>query len=409
MKLPLLALTLLPCAVAQALTIELRYELPGSQFYDQPGAKAALRAAADFYEKLITDQLGAINPGQFAGATWTPTYADPLTPATTVNMTAQAGLVVPANTIIIYAGAMDLGMAAARAGAGGALLNVGGPVTWWNQVVNRGEPGAVQIVSGNYTLNPIDFAPWGGVIFFNSAINNWNFSTTDATGIAGPDALSVALHEMGHILGLGTYRADCSWTTRINSSNGLFTGPLATLSFGANPQTDGVHVLPGVTKGGAYGCFGIDHGKLAFPLMSASLPASDAFHVPTDLDLAMLRDIGWELSIPNRAISVATSPLGRVSVPTTTGFSYEIYRSSDLSAWGLPATVLEGNGKVLNWTDPNPSAKAFFRANRNPAVAAASMEAAAAVKKAAGDDAIPAALIPPSAPSPVMCDCGRVH
>jgi hypothetical protein len=400
----LAAACLLACPPAEALTIEIRYELAGSAFFDQPGAKEALRAAADFYEDLISDQLGAIDPAQYPGSSWIPTHADPLT-GLPVNMVAQTNLVVPPDTIIIYAGSMNLGTATARAGAGGVVLNVGGPLAWWNQLIGRGETGASQIVGGAYTLNPTDFAPWGGVIFFNSAVANWNFSTTDATGTAGPDALSVALHEIGHILGLGTYRADCSWTTRINPANGHFTGPLATQSFASNPPTDAVHLLPGSTKSGAYGCFGVAHGSLLKPLMSAALPASNNFYVPTDVDLAMLRDIGWELAIPERAASVSTGAAATLAVPTTTGFNYEVRRSTDLASWGDPVAVLQGNGLAMTWVDPAASPKAFYRVNRlTDAVAAA-----APVTGKSVDDSSAAILAPPAAPSPVMCACGEIH
>lgn len=399
----LAAACLLACPQTEALTIEIRYELAGSAFFDQPGAKEALRAAADFYEDLISDQLAAIDPAQFPGSSWIPTHADPLT-GLPVNMVAQTNLVVPADTVIIYAGSMNLGAAAARAGAGGAVLNVGGPLAWWNQLIGRGEAGASQIVGGAYTLNPTDFGPWGGVIFFNSAVANWNFSTTDATGTAGPDALSVALHEIGHILGLGTYRADCSWTTLINPANGLFTGTLATQSFESNPPTDAVHVLPGSKKSGAYGCFGVAHGALVTPLMSAALPASNSFHVPADLDLAMLRDIGWQLALPERAPAVSNLPAVTLAVPTTTGFNYEVRRSTDLASWGAPVEVLQGNGLTMTWVDPAASPKAFYRVNR----LADAVAAVAPVKQMAVGSSAPV-LAPPAAPSPVMCNCGGLH
>lgn len=405
MKLAIPLMLVATASCTEALTIEIRYELAGSSFYNQAGAKEALRAAADFYEDLISDSLGAINPAQYPGAAWTPTYASPVN-GNTVNMNAQANLVVPANTIIIYAGSMNLGAAAARAGAGG--INLGGSsLAWWNQVYNRGEPGAVQLVqvggNVNFTSNPTDFAPWGGVIFFNSSIANWNFSTSNATGTAGPDALSVALHELGHVLGLGTYRADCSWTTLINQANGKFMGPLALSSFGVNPQTDAVHVLPGVTKSRAYGCFGVPHGTAVFPLMSESLPVSNTFDVPTDLDLAMLRDIGWELTLPERQIGISKSAgAASVSVPTSTGFNYEIRRSTNLSSWGAPLATLQGNGQVKSWADSTVPSKAFYRMTR---VATTPASAVTLAVKDTGDSV----LLPAPVIKPVMCECDGAH
>ena len=408
--LPALLLAFASCS--QALTIEIRYELSGSQFYNQPGAKEALRAAADFYEDLIADRLGAINPADYKGAVWTPTYANPITGAE-VAMTAQANLVVPADTIIIYAGSANLGAPAARAGAGAAKLSSGGGLVWWNQVYNRGEPGAIRILSSGWGPPPTDFAPWGGVIFFNSAITNWNFSTSNATGTTSPDALSVALHELGHILGLGIYRTDCSWLTLI--SGGRFTGPLATQSFGTSPPTDGTHVVTGAARSPAYGCFGIPHGTPVLPLMSASLPASHTFNVPTDLDVAMLRDIGWELTLPERPVLISKeADTTQLAVMTSTGFLYEIHRSRDLATWGDPLATLSGNGGVLTWLDPvapakaNPAtAKAFYKVERSAAAAAAPVKAAVTGEPAP----MPGGTVlgPPVGPKPVICDCGSHH
>lgn len=409
---PAVLVALASCS--QALTIEIRYELAGSQFYNQPGAKEALRTAADFYEELITDHLGAINPAGYRGAVWTPTYAHPTT-GVEVAMTAQANLVVPADTIIIYAGAANLGAPAARAGAGAAKLSTGGGLAWWNQVYNRGEPGAIQITASGWGPSPRDFAPWGGVIFFNSSITNWNFSTSNATGTTSPDALSVALHEIGHILGLGIYRTDCSWLTLI--AGGRFTGPLATQSFGVGPQTDGVHVFTGSVKSRAYGCFGIAHGVSVLPLMSASLPASHAFNVPTDLDLAMLRDIGWEVNLPERPVLISKDAnTANLSVMTSTGFEYEIHRSRDLASWGEPLATLPGNGGVLTWADHGVAAKAdpgaakaFYKVER--AAAAAATKAAVTEETTPKTTSLPrgAILEPPVGPKPVICDCGGHH
>src|SRR5690606_8940405 len=68
-------------------------------------------------------------------------------------------------------------------------------------VATRGETGA----------DATDFGPWGGAITFDAAINidsesfDWHFGETTA-GLDDTkyDFLSVAVHELAHLLGFGT-------------------------------------------------------------------------------------------------------------------------------------------------------------------------------------------------------------
>jgi len=63
--------------VAQAITIQLDYSYDTNGFFDQPGAKEALRAATDYYEALLRDDLAAILPG--GGNSWTALTTNPAT------------------------------------------------------------------------------------------------------------------------------------------------------------------------------------------------------------------------------------------------------------------------------------------------------------------------------------------
>lgn len=400
---------LLPVA-GSGLTIDLRYDFDAAGFFNQPGAKEALRAAADFYEDLISDELGAINPMLFPGATWTPTYADPATGLATP-VPGKTNMMVPANTLIIFVGsaALPAGIAG-QAGPGGVTglsgegLNSGHP--WGNQVYNRGEAGAIHLVKSGgsivFTTNPTDFAPWGGTMFFNSALANWNFSTTNATGTAGPDAVSVALHELAHILGIGAWLPQNSWTTL--AVTGAFSGPLAAQSFGSQILTDGFHVFPNGTNSRAFGVFGRTHGTSVTPLMVGSLPHSNNFYVPTDLELSILQDMGWEIEPPGPVLQVQMNPGPRLRIPSTTGFNYQISRSPDLVSWldPLPAP-LAGDGTRLTWTDPQSANSAFYRVTRQKSQASATF-AAAPASLSAPDDGEKVAT--PDLPPACGCKCG---
>jgi len=392
-----------------ALTIDLRYDLDSGGFFNQPGAKAALRAAADFYENIIGDHLEAIDRTKFpAGATWTPTYAHPVTGIATA-VPGQANMIVPADTIIVFLGAANLGAATAKGGPGGVTglsaeaANSGFP--WANRVNNRGEAGAIQLklVGGipTYTTNPTDFAPWGGVLFFNSAMANWNFSTTSATATSGPDALSVALHELGHVLGIGAFVSQNSWTPL--AVTGAFAGTRAQQSFGLKVQTDGTHLFPFAATSPIFGAFGRVHGTQDSPLMVTSLSSANRFFPPSDLDLAILQDIGWELSLPQPAVRLTMTPAPQLRIPSNSGFIYQIERSTGLKGWTdvLPVPMT-GNGTRLTWVDPSPAPSAFYRVKRSPAPGPVSAMAAATASLPVSADSTP--LFPPGL-LPGNCEC----
>ena len=150
----------------------------------------------------------------------------------------------------------------------------------------RGEPPPSGAGQGPL-VEDTDFGPWGASVFFN-VDRNWHFGKS-VDGLAGKfDLLSVAMHEWGHILGVGP--AD-SWQDRI--VDGKFTGTHA-VGVGSpnNPDlvlNDGGHFLAGTDS------------FVAGDLQTAAM---EPFFAPgqrklfTDLDFAALEDIGWEAAAP---------------------------------------------------------------------------------------------------------------
>lgn len=126
-----------------------------------------------------------------------------------------------------------------------------------------------------------DFEPWTGWLGFDEA-EDWFYDPTPETSDDLPagkiDFLSVALHELGHVLGFGTSDA-----YKALVQNGAFTGPKSVALYGGPvPLTaDGKHIASGI----------LSDGKR--PVMDAS-DASGARSVITPLDLAILQDIGYE-------------------------------------------------------------------------------------------------------------------
>jgi len=130
-----------------------------------------------------------------------------------------------------------------------------------------------------------DFAPWGGQITFNSD-SSWYFDSNPSTteAFSGNDFYSVALHEIGHVLGIGT--AD-SWNDKVSGGN--FTGVNAVAAFGGNVPlaSDHAHWAEG-TKSTVM-------GAVQEAMMDPTLTTGTR-KLPTQLDFAALKDVGWQVT-----------------------------------------------------------------------------------------------------------------
>lgn len=415
-----LVVTLVP-NIALGLEIQLRYDLDTNNFFQQAGAKEAMEAAASFYEELITDELEAINPADFqvAGSftrTWTPTYLEPNNGDAETLITSAANLVVPADTLIIFVGGRAL-TTSGQGGPGGINFGNGdfSPFPWLNQLVNRGEDGAVEVLpSGAYSANPTDFAPWGGTLFFNQSLD-WNFSTTDATAAPGIDFLSIALHELAHALGIGIYGSAASSWRPLIASDGSFTGPLTSAAHGANKlyAIDTIHwydVGNFTNDSHTVEAFGRKHGELQRPLMLPTTSSTTAtfFSVPTNLEIAALQDLGWELNPAPRNFSLDVDLGGEtaaIGIPTTSGINYVVNRADSLDALAPAGDVIVGDGTVQVWTDPVAGGdRAFFQVEANAASTTSRSREAPSEESGADAVAVGKAFAPEPL-APVQCSC----
>jgi Matrixin len=334
---------------ATALTIKIDYTYDTNTFFNTPEKKSAMEAVAKFYGDLITDNLLRIDPADFEDASWT---ARPLNPATGVEISIP-NLVVPANTIIVYVGSRTLPPASlGRGGPGG--YGASGYTEWFDVLAGRGSAGAAVKPSTART----DHCPWGGSIAFDS-VGPWNFSQSE--NLEGYEFIAVALHEMGHVLGIGT--AD-SWKNKVAS--GTFTGPFVIRSYGGAPTLDAgnAHFAVSSRDSPRFGSFGKSHGTLAPTNMLAVLTEDDTTYlVATDLDLAALVDCGWEIRPPLGLSVSSLSPSGAgFSWKSSSFLDYAVQRSGDLVTFSSPSGVLAGTGAVQAWNDAAPLAsKGFYR------------------------------------------------
>ncbi len=254
-------------------TITIDYSLDTNNFFDSQEKMDLLQSAADSLASRLTDSLAAIEPGPSGFGfdnTWTADFNHPGTgsPQSITDLT------IAADTLVVYAGGRDLaGSTVGFGGPGG--YSSSGTQAFLDLVASRGQSGALDSPA-------TDFGPWGGAITFDTG-TNWFFGTTTA-GLDGDetDFLSVAEHELAHLLGLVT--AD-SWDTYVSGSS--FTGTASVAEYGSNVPLNG------------------DAAHWARDTMS---DGRDATMTPTllngtrglftSLDYAALDDIGWDLAAP---------------------------------------------------------------------------------------------------------------
>jgi len=203
------------------LSIVLDYSLDTNNFFNDQIRKDTLQRAATVLENRINDELAAITPS--GGNNWDATITHPGNGASHQ----LHNLTIPLGSIIIFAGARNIG-SLGIGGPGG--YQASGTSAFLDSIADRGQTG----IDSSNSANTTDYAPWGGHITFDTS-PTWNFGD-DQPSAGENDFYSVALHEIGHVLGIGT--AD-SWNNLVNASN-LFTGPAsAAANSGDVPLTSG--------------------------------------------------------------------------------------------------------------------------------------------------------------------------
>ncbi|MGJ8724056.1 MAG: matrixin family metalloprotease [Roseibacillus sp.] len=345
----LLTPLLFSAGTLSALDIQIDYTYDGNNFFDTQDKKDAIEAVAKFYGNLIQDNLLRIDSSEFSSSSkWVPQFFHPVTG----NSTTIAEIVVPEDTIIIYVGSRNLpGSTRGVGGPNGFATGTSGTSSWIDRLLGRGQEGA-EFRSSEAHLRT-DIGIWGGAISFDDD-STWNFSLD--SNQSGVEFLKIALHEMGHVLGLGP---SDPWDNLIDS--GTFTGPAATASNGTAPTADGSH-FQSTLSSPLFGSFGVTHGTSRPALMlPSSTDTGSNFDVITDLDLAALIDIGWEIAIPTDFDTNSLSPSGAsFSWPSNSFCSYELRRTTDLESFSGGSSLITGDGSVQSWSDPSPDSSAAF-------------------------------------------------
>jgi hypothetical protein len=266
-QLAVAASSLLLLTPAPALDIQFDYTYDtGNFFVGHADRQSLLNAAAAVFETHLADTLTAITPG--GSNSWTADFNNPSTGAAV----SVSNLTLATGVLKVYVGARQLGTSTLGIGGPGGF-NASGNQAWFDRLSARGQAGAL-------AATPTDIGPWGGAITFD-VDTNWFFGTGSLTG--KNDFLSVATHEMGHLLGLGT--AD-SWMPLIAGAK--FTGTHATAANGS--------IQAGLSGSGHWA-----EGTMS-TVFGTSIPQEAAMDPTltvgtqkyfTNLDFAGMQDIGW--------------------------------------------------------------------------------------------------------------------
>lgn len=240
--------------IIMSFDIKFDYRFDESNFFT-PERKAILKQAGDIWSSYIQDDFETIAAGE--------TF-----PLNINNDLQEITLDEPIDDLLIFASYTDLSSN--------------------ENFLARGTFSANFIVGSDrqQRIQGDDFEPWLGKIEFNQAAeDNFFFDETPRTDDDIPfdqqDFLSLSLHEIGHILGVGV-----SDPFFAQVANGQFTG-----SQSQNLNDGNAIPLDSST-------FHIEEGFTLDPQSDALLDEVFTFgdrNLPTDLDLAILADIGYEI------------------------------------------------------------------------------------------------------------------
>lgn len=265
-----LIITSQPALANIDIVFDYSYDISGSGFFTgaNNSRQSLLNSAASVFETRFEDTLTAITSSD--GNAFNPSFFNPSSGSSTT----LSNYSIAADKIIVFVGAYNLGGGTLGQGGPGGFSASGSQI-FLDTASSRGEPGAL----GTPTSRT-DFGPWGGSLSFNSS-SAFYFDTditTDAD-ISGFDFYSVAVHELGHLLGFGTAN---SYYNRV--SGGVFTGPAVTALTGSSQAvTNDGHWATGLSYGG--------RETAMTPAIAAGVRKQF-----TELDFAAMKDIGWAVS-----------------------------------------------------------------------------------------------------------------
>lgn len=372
-------------SLCPGIKIRVDYRLDQRGFFDDPLRRLVMEAAAARWGRIIDQALLPVNmtDGQFIDGRFEifhPETGEPYVfsaaagPATdyTFQRTGQPvdeylnGFTLEADELIVFVGSRPL--------APPNLLGSGGVIGGGNNLVSVYED-PKSFLNRGFNVGTDSLEVLGGFITFD-ADREWNFDLTSVSGEnGGIDFYSVALHELGHTLGLNT-RAAKEWTDLV--SGGRFTGQESVAAYNADNGTNRQQLdLLNPAAGDQHWPEERYTSKifpLGEPLLVATVgsegmqellmepafrPAAKVRLEVTNVDAASLKDIGWSIidrnppRPPVLPVALVPSPTGALGLGVTSeaGAVYTIQTSPDGISWLDVNPSLVGDGSFLSWTD----------------------------------------------------------
>ncbi len=255
----------LAASSAQAIAIEFDYSYDTGGFFTS-AHKSVMDSIAGEFGTRLTDSLAAITVSS------NNIFQPQVGLITGQGSTLADSQSIPQDTLRVFVGARAL--SGSTLAEGGSGFSAGGTSSFIDNLNNRSQA----------QPQGVDFGPFGGAMVFNTG-TTWylddNVATVEPFG--GFDFYSVAIHELGHVLGVGTSAA---WT---NNTSGLsFTGATAVASYGGPvPLANSGHLLKSIDS--------TFMGSLQEPALTPSITAGERKYF-TELDWALLSDIGWQVA-----------------------------------------------------------------------------------------------------------------
>lgn len=304
-----------------AIEIVVDYRYDDNGFFDEPNRREAMQAVADRFSRVITSELLPVEPVIDVGfsTTWRIGFRhpstgqsyqistaadrndDPLYSPGADNAADEYGFPgLEANKWLLFAGAQSIGTAG-RGGTGTGL-------NYTNVFDDLDGPMHRGLISNTPGQSTSDLPVWGGAITFDSE-HDWDFSINSANARGSEtDFYSIAMHEVGHALGLSS-----GWNQSEQHIEGSeYTGENALRAYNADNGTNRTsldiqsannsHWLDGAYQSkifplgepNEYGTVGDGLQDLLLEPIANFNSNVQRFEL-TNVDAAALVDLGWSI------------------------------------------------------------------------------------------------------------------